>query len=102
MASDLRQGDTGVPIELTVKDKDGNALNLATATEITFKFQKPDESKVNKTGSLSGSGADGKVKYVTEADFLDQAGTWKYEVRVAVGSLRVTSEQLSFKVGEVL
>jgi len=102
MASDVRQNDVGVAIRLTVKDQDGAVVNVAAATEITFTFQKPDETTVEKDGSLSGSGADGNVQYVTEAGFLDQPGGWTYDVRVAVGALRVTSEPVKFKVGDVV
>ena len=74
-------GDVGVVFEQTLfKASDHNVLDVSTATKLYFLFFKPDNTTVQKTAVLSTDGKDGKVRYSTEAGFLDMAGAWKYQV----------------------
>ena len=54
-------------------------VDISTATEKKIKFQKPDKTVVIKNGTFYTDGKDGKLKYVTESEFLDQPGTWAIE-----------------------
>ena len=61
-------------------------LDISTATEITFIFEKPDRTTtVSKTMTVGGDvvfstdGLDGLARYVSEADFLDVFGTWRLQ-----------------------
>lgn len=89
-AEEIRVGDIGTSIIVTIKD-DGSAVDVSSATPITFTFCKPNGTNVTKTGVLNTTGVDGKVKYVTVDGDIDLAGTWKYQVTVTIsGSVWTT------------
>lgn len=105
MASDARTGDVGAAIRMQVKDQDGAAVAVGDATAVLFRFLKPDGATVvEKAGSVEGDGTAGWVRYVTEPGFLDQAGTWRYEVNVewGGGAVDLTTDDVKFKVDPVL
>lgn len=104
MTYDARVGDTGTSIRILIQNQDNEIVDVGDATEMVIIFVKPDGSRVEKTASLLTDGSDGYIHYVTEADFLDQSGTWKYEGRVGFpdGDEWTTKETFKLKVGEVL
>ena len=81
-------GDVGSPVGLTVKRADGNVesdLGSATTLEIVFVPPSSGEPKT-KTAVLVTDGADGKMEYISEADFFDETGTWHYHGHIVIGS----------------
>ena len=82
-AEELHVGDVGTTILVTIKD-DGSAVDVSSASPITYTFCRPDGSTFTKTGSLNTSGTDGKVKYVTTSGVIDVAGKWRYQVTVTI------------------
>lgn len=84
MSEELHIDDVGTVLIVTLEDDDV-AVDVSSASTIQFIFRKPSGTVVTKTGSLNTTGTDGKVKYTTEADFLDVHGTWKYQVKVVIG-----------------
>ncbi len=82
-AEELHVGDIGTSIIVTIQD-DGVAVDVSSASPITFTFCRPDATTFTRTGVLNTTGADGKVKYVTVSGDLDTHGTWKYQVTVTI------------------
>lgn len=109
----IYMGDKGVKIELEFRDyeevngkpTDIGALDIRSATEITFLTRKPDgtsgtaKTKGDSNISFTTDGQDGKAYYLIEEGFLDQAGTWRLQGLVALlTGARHYSEIVSFKV----
>ena len=103
--------DEGIALELEFRDyeevdgvfTDLQALDISGATEITFTFVKPDGITVSKTlgaaeVSFTTDGTDGKARYVTEANFLDVAGKWKYNGFVEFALSKHSSLIVTFDV----
>ena len=85
-------GDIGTDLRFKILDESygaqaGAVVDVSSATTIQIKFRKPGGSVVTVTGALVTDGTDGLVKYTTTAaTFLDEAGGWSAQVRVALGS----------------
>lgn len=94
----LRQNNTGIPIILTMKDSEDAAIDISSASTISFYFVKPDTSVITRTGTLYTDGTDGKVQYITVSGDLDQVGLWSVYVYIAVGSQELNSDETGFFV----
>lgn len=99
---EMRKNDVGVELLVTLKDPQGDAVDVSAASAIVFKFLKPDSTVLSATGSLSGTGADGKVRYVTQSGDVDQSGIWRYQVWVTLSGGVLHSDIGSFKVTDNL
>jgi hypothetical protein len=81
-ANEIHVGDIGTTFEITMYDGDA-IVNLSGANTLQMFFLKPDGSTtLTKTATLVTDGTDGKLKYVTVANDLDTAGTWKIQARI--------------------
>lgn len=82
-------GDTGTAIELdTEADLTGAAVAILA--------QKPDGTSVEWTAVPTGA----IVRYLTLADDLDQAGTWKLQAEVSTGAGKWLGATVKLKVYE--
>ncbi len=91
--------DVGVVFLITILDENtGNPVNLSTATGLTIKFQYPDGTSVDKTGTLYSGGADGKLYYTSIANDLSQAGQYFIQGEATIGGATKNSEQGRFYV----
>lgn len=79
------KNDIGTIFEATITDQSGVAINISSATTITFKFKTPDGSLLSRAGTLHESGTTGKCCYTTVADDLNQTGEWFLQVYIAIG-----------------
>jgi hypothetical protein len=74
----LKQNAVNAVIQLEITE-DGVAVDISSCTTKDLVFQKPDGQAITKAGSFTTDGIDGKLRYITEAGFLDQAGRWLVE-----------------------
>lgn len=82
----------------TVRE-DGTAISIATATLLQLLFEKPDGTKLTRTGALSTDGTDGKYEYTCVPTDLDTGGNWRVQGDIALaGGWAGKSEIVSFKV----
>lgn len=80
----VRVGDN-TTFKITLKGQDGNAIDVSTATTITFKFLKPKQKSgdtVSKSGTLTNDGTDGIVQHIAADDLLDTEGIWEVQVYI--------------------
>lgn len=101
MTTQIRKGDVGTDFELTIL-ADGEVVPLGPATTLSVIFDKPDGTNVTKTGTLVTDGSDGKLHYVFEEGFLDQAGDWRFQALVVLPTGSWRSEIQTFKVHDNL
>ena len=78
MARDiLHVGDVGIPIRVTVKDRETKQpRDLSDYVSGTLRFKKPSGTTVDKTATKVGDGTAGEIEYVTVANDINEAGTW--------------------------
>ena len=107
--------DEGTALELEFRDyevvdgvfTDKQALDVSSASEITFNFKKPDGTTVTKTKTaaqvvFTNSGTDGKARYVTTSGFLDTKGKWMYNGFVELPTGKHSSLIVDFDVAQDL
>lgn len=99
---DLHVGDIGTIIRVTLQDTNSScvssALNVSSASTITFTFKKPDGSKITRNGGFTTDGSDGQVQYTTVDGDLDQCGEWRVQLYLVLTSGSWRSEIGRFRV----
>ena len=74
--AEIHVGDIGTVFEVTLKDGDGNAVDISSATVKEMVFGKPDGTSLVVTASFKSDGEDGILEYATVDGDLDQDGLW--------------------------
>jgi hypothetical protein len=97
MSDQIFVGDEGTEFRVTILD-DNVIVDISTASEITFIFRKPNGDILEAVGELYTDGTDGVCFYNAIAGDIDQAGVYKLQVRVSIGSGLFYSSIGSFKV----
>lgn len=101
IVTDVRKKDYGIQITVTVKDKNtGLARDISTASTKLFRFRRPDKTWFEVTASFTGTGVDGKLKYVTTSTDLDVSGEWKLQVWLTFPGALWHSTWASIRIGE--
>lgn len=82
----IHVNDIGTTLEMTVKDQDGNIVNISGASTMTVYLERPNGAGVlTRTAVWGTDGTDGVMKYVTVDGDLDQAGSWQMQGFVTIG-----------------
>ncbi len=97
MSSEIHVNDIGTEFRITIKD-DGVVVNLTTASLLQIIFEKPDGSILTVSAAFYTDGSDGIIKYNAVSGDLDQAGLYKIQANIEIGSSRYKSSHSSFKV----
>lgn len=74
-----QQFDFGFVIVIQVLDQDGANVNMAQATNIKFRFQKPGGDVSEVDGAILDTGIEGKIYYVVEEDLIDEHGLYTFQ-----------------------
>lgn len=98
MAEQIHVNDIGTAFMATVKDEQGEIIDLTTLVSARMWFQRPDQSTFERTAETYGPPADGVIVYVTEANDLDAAGSWKLQGVVEFADGKWHSDIHKFKV----
>lgn len=88
----IKSGDTGPAINATLKDSDGDVIDLSGASvRFHMSRQKGRTATVNYTASVVGTASLGKVSYSWRAGDTATPGTYFGEFEVTFASLVVES-----------
>jgi len=80
MVDEIHVKDAGTKMTFTVRSA-GKILDLSTATAKTAIFDKPRENNIfQKDLIFVTDGTDGKVRYVSEENFLSINGGWRLQL----------------------
>lgn len=85
-----------------------SAVDISTATGLTFQFKMPDGDVITKTGIFKNTGTDGKLRYQADSAFFplsrreEVVGQWAFEARAKIGTHWFTSVTGHFLVQDVL
>lgn len=102
MAADIRVGDVGTVLRVTVVDQDSAALDLSSASSKLIYLRKPDRTVLTKTASFYTSGTDGILTYTAVTGDWSVAGTWGIEARVVIGTTIYNSSIGTFAVRDTV
>jgi hypothetical protein len=80
----MHKNDFGTEIVLTITT-DGVPQNIGSSRARSFDFEAPSGSTFTRTATYKTDGTDGKLKYISQADDFDEAGTWKVQAYVEFG-----------------
>lgn len=97
MAAEIHIEDIGTQFIITINDG-SVAVDLSTASTKQIIFRKPSGSKITKNASFVNTGSDGKIKYTTLSGDLDEAGYWKIQVYLVIGSNSWKTDMMIFRV----
>lgn len=85
--SKLRKDQQDTIFRVTVKDQDGNVVDLSTATVKEMRFKDPDGLITTETATFVNTGTDGQIQFTdTTGGKAAKVGPWKYWARVTLGS----------------
>ncbi len=88
-----QQGDYGFALMIKIVDGDGNAVNIANASSISFIFVLPDKTTASKTGILYQGGIGGMLYYILATNDLAQFGQYTVQAAVTLPSGSVVKSQ---------
>ena len=98
MSAQIHKNDVGTSFRATIKDENGDAVDISSATVKKFIFQPPDEVDIEKTAAFVTDGTDGLVEYISETGFLSQIGVWEYQFYVEFSGGKYHTNKSSFEV----
>jgi len=79
----IHLGDIGTVLEVTIKDADTKqVIDISTAITKEIKLRTPSGVTKIKTAIFKTDGTDGIVKYITEANDLDEYGAWELQAYI--------------------
>jgi hypothetical protein len=96
-ANEIHLNDVGTKFLVTIKDG-SSAVNISSASTKEIIIQKPSGTKITATATFDSDGTDGKIHYVTVADDLDEAGSYKLQGKVIISDGTFYTDITSFKV----
>lgn len=96
-AGEIHVGDVGTVLEYTVTEGT-SAVDVSSASVKQVILKKPSGASLTKTAEFSGSGTDGKVRYVTVAGDLSEAGQWYAQVYLELPAGKWHSDAGAFTV----
>lgn len=96
--TEIHVGDTNTRFILVISE-DCVAIDISGYTTLNIIFTKPDGTSVTKTALFVTDGTDGEIYYATVSGDLDQAGIWRIQGEVGIGSGTSYRSQIkTFKV----
>lgn len=91
----------GVSLEWIALDN-GSPLDVSLATFMEVKILKPNGVQLTRDLSLITSGADGRVRYLTQVGDFDVPGLYEWQIHITIPPWRDHSDKGSFIVKENL
>lgn len=80
-------GEQGFNLNVVVKDKDGNVVNITGKTVTFYMFDRDgSSSKINGGACVIDDGAAGKCHYVVQAGDFDEAKVYRWEIKLVDGA----------------
>ena len=97
MSDEIHVEDVGTEFRILITEE-GTAVDLSTATLLQIIFRKPDSTTLEVDADYYTDGTDGLIKYNVVDGDIDQAGQWRIQAYVEVGSAKYCSSTGTFKV----
>ncbi|MEI8360954.1 MAG: BppU family phage baseplate upper protein [bacterium] len=94
------KNDVGFDLDFTLRDFNGNAINLNAASSIKLRVQKKRANEIKFEGEMVVvDGPQGQIKYTVKAGDFDEVGKYYGEIRVVFeDGQTVTFDDILIKV----
>ncbi len=100
--NEIRENDVGTVFEREIKDG-ATVIDISSASSMQIIFQKPDDGAfITKTAVFTSDGTDGKLRYVTVSNDLDEIGVWQWQAKIVITGGEWKTDILDFQVHENL
>lgn len=96
MASEIHVDDVGTRFLITIKEDDA-VVDISNADTISIYIKRPDDSLLARTGTIS-DGPNGQLYYDIQAGELNEAGLYKLQSRVSIGTATYYTTIYNFQV----
>lgn len=95
----VTQNDTGFDLEFTLRDTEGNIIDLTGLTEVKFRMVEIDSGRnvVDRAAAVEGAPTSGVVKYSVNGDFKD-VGNFEAGLTLIFGAKVVTTRPIFVSV----
>lgn len=97
----IRVGDYGNVFSSTIRDDDGNPVDLTDATSVVMRFRSPDGVGIDKAMTVDDPTGGGAF-YVIESGLFSLSGRWFIQVMTIFADSAFSSNPESFMVYDVL
>jgi len=100
----VTKNDYGIDLTYTVRDENGQALDISTASDVILHVGRYGESTnlIDGTMAFVTDGSDGKVKYTIASGSFDTEGYYDSEIEIQYSSGRRTTRTFTLHVLEEL
>jgi len=98
MSCSIQKNNVGTVFRMTFKDCDGVVIDISSASTKNMIFASPSGVSSTKAGAFTTDGSNGQLDYTSEADFLNEAGTWSVQGHVIIGAQNFKSDISTFTV----
>ena len=90
----IYKDDYGFNLNFTLVDENGNAIDLTSATVVTFKLMRKNgtTAKVSGTCTINNPQTLGTCYYTVVATDLDEVGEFRYQIQITTASSIITCE----------
>ena len=94
---EIHVGDIGTTFGVTIKEND-SIVDISSASTKEFHYKKPSGEILSKPVDFVTDGTDGKLKYTTITNDLDENGEWSLQVYLVLSSGTWSSDIINFMV----
>ncbi len=98
MPANIRVGDHGTGIKITIKDQDGIPVNISTASSLALSIIKPNGVILSKSGEFVTNGTDGQLQYIIVNGDIDVSGIWEISANLVMLGGTYSSDRYEFRV----
>ena len=95
---EIHASDIGTVFSVTVKDSDGNAIDISSVVMKNFYFLKPSDSVLTKVAAFGTDGTDGVLQYTTIAGDINEDGRWRLQAHISDASSDLHTNIIEFDI----
>lgn len=96
--SEFHVADVGVALRATIKDEETDVVPLQSASVKQYTIRKPSGAEITVDCDFVTDGSDGLIQYVTVASTFDEAGYYKLQGYLEMGTSKWHTNTITFRV----
>ena len=97
-------GQGGEALQFTIKDSDGNAVDISAYSGTKTAYLRSPEALLTKTytATFVNSGTDGQIQFTPSTGDIDRPGTWELQFKLTAASVVRYTEVAKVNVEKAL
>lgn len=97
-SAEFHVGDLGTALTATLVDEDTEVVPLQSASVKQYTIKKPSGAEIIVDCDFVTDGSDGQIQYVTVASTFDEAGYYKLQGYLEMGTSKWRTNTITFRV----